>query len=143
MTYEFLEDIAIADVAFRAWGTTLEAIFQSAADAFLAVSVHNPEAIATQQAQTFQLQNDELDMLLFDFIQELIYYKDTEQLLLKPQRLDLDRQGNHYHLTAEMRGEILDPNRHDQGVDVKAVTLHQFELRQTDDGWTATVILDI
>lgn len=82
-------------------------------------------------------------MLLFDFIQELIYYKDTEQLLLKPQRLDLDRQGNRYHLTAEMRGEILDPNRHDQGVDVKAVTLHQFELRQTDDGWTATVILDI
>jgi len=28
-------------------------------------------------------------------------------------------------------------------VDVKAVTLYRFELRQLDSGWEATVILDV
>jgi SHS2 domain-containing protein len=27
MPYEFLEDVATADIAFRAWGETLEPIF--------------------------------------------------------------------------------------------------------------------
>ncbi|MFL9455430.1 archease [Tolypothrix bouteillei VB521301_2] len=28
-------------------------------------------------------------------------------------------------------------------MDVKAVTLHRFQLEKTNDGWTAMVILDI
>lgn len=37
----------------------------------------------------------------------------------------------------------LDPDRHQQRVDVKAVTLHQFHLEKTNGGWIAQVILDI
>jgi len=29
MPYEFLEDVAIADIAFRAWGTNLEELFKA------------------------------------------------------------------------------------------------------------------
>ncbi|PSO67356.1 MAG: hypothetical protein BRC42_16445 [Cyanobacteria bacterium QS_1_48_34] len=42
-----------------------------------------------------------------------------------------------------IQGETLDPNPHQQIVDVKAVTLHHFQLEQTGEVWTATVILDI
>jgi SHS2 domain-containing protein len=41
------------------------------------------------------------------------------------------------------QGETLDRDRHEQRVDVKAVTLHRFQLEKTDDGWIAMVILDI
>jgi hypothetical protein len=37
--------------------------------------------------------------------------------------------------------ETLDRDRHEEWVDVKAVTLHGFQLEKTDDGWTAMVIL--
>jgi SHS2 domain-containing protein len=40
-------------------------------------------------------------------------------------------------------GEVLDPMRHDQVVDVKAVTLHRFQVARSPEGWKAFVILDI
>ena len=46
-------------------------------------------------------------------------------------------------LEATGAGEPLDPARHSQRVDVKAVTLHHFALSQTPRGWEAHVILDI
>jgi len=143
MSYEFLEDIATADIAFRAWGKDLEEVFKSAGDATINVMIDNLEAIALQETRTFTLENDALDMLLFNFLQEFIYYKDSELLLLRAQQVQIEERDGNYHLTAETRGERLDRDRHEERVDVKAVTLHRFQLEKTDDGWTAMVILDI
>jgi SHS2 domain-containing protein len=143
MPYEFLEDIAIADIAFRAWGKDLEALFQAAGDATLNTMIDNLEAIERREQQTFRLKNEALDLLLFNFLQELIYYKDAEQLLLRPQQIQIEEQNSAYHLTAVTQGEVLDPKRHQQRADVKAVTLHRFQLEKTENGWMAMVILDI
>lgn len=143
MSYEFLEDIAIADIAFRAWGQDLEGVFLAAGDAVTNTMIDNLEAIAPQETRTFTLDNDELDLLLFNFLQEFVYYKDCEQLLLRPQQVQIEQKDTVYHLTATAQGERLDPERHQQRVDVKAVTLHRFKLEQTAEGWTALVILDI
>jgi SHS2 domain-containing protein len=82
-------------------------------------------------------------MLLFDFLQELIYYKDSEKLLLRVKEIDIREEDQHHVLNAVVQGEKLDPRRHHQRVDVKAVTLHRFQLEKKEDGWEAVVILDI
>jgi SHS2 domain-containing protein len=143
MPYEFLEEIAIADIAFRAWGENLEALFIAAGDATLNAMIDNLEAIALKETRTFRLENDELDMLLFNFLQEFVYYKDSELLLLRAQEVQIEEKNSEYHLTAVTQGERLDRDRHEERVDVKAITLHRFQLEKTDDGWTAMVILDI
>ena len=143
MPYEFLEDIAIADIAFLATGSDLEAVFIAAGDATVNTMIENLDAIAPLQTRTFSLENDALDMLLFNFLQEFIYYKDSELLLLRPQQVTIAQQDSLFHLNAITAGETLDPEKHHQRVDVKAVTLHRFALEQTDNGWTAMVILDI
>lgn len=143
MPYEFLEDVATADIAFRAWGKNLEELFIAAGDATINVMIDNLEAIALDETRTFTLENDQLDMLLFNFLQEFVYYKDSELLLLRAQQVQIEEKNAEYHLTAVTQGEILDHERHEQRVDVKAVTLHHFQLEKTDDGWTAMVILDI
>jgi SHS2 domain-containing protein len=143
MPYEFLEDIATADIAFRAWGKNLEELFQAAGDATINVMIDNLEAIELKEQRTFRLENDQLDMLLFNFLQELIYYKDREQLLLRSQQIQVEKKNVNHELTAITQGEKLDSKRHQQRVDVKAVTLHRFQLEKTDQGWTAMVILDI
>jgi len=143
MNYEFLEDVAIADIAFRAWGKDLGELFKAAGDATMNTMIDNLEAIEPQSQRNISLENDELDMLLFNFLQEFIYYKDSEQLLLRAQQVEISERDDNHQLTAVFRGETLDPNRHEQRVDVKAVTLHRFQLEKTDDGWTAMVILDI
>jgi SHS2 domain-containing protein len=143
MPYEFLEEVAIADIAFKAWGEDLEETFVTAADAVMNVMVEDLDAIQPREERQFTLENDARDMLLFDFLQEFIYYKDAEQLLLRVERVQITEADNLYVLQATARGERLDPARHRQRVDVKAVTLHQFRLEQTDRGWQAFVILDI
>ncbi|MBD2743891.1 archease [Coleofasciculus sp. FACHB-1120] len=143
MPYEFLEDVATADIAFHAWGKDLEELFIAAGDATLNVMIDNLDAIALTETRTFSLENDELDMLLFNFLQEFIYYKDSELLLLRAQQVEIEEKDGVHQLSAVTTGEKLDRDRHQQRVDVKAVTLHQFQLEKNDDGWTAMVILDI
>lgn len=143
MSYEFLEDIAIADIAFRAWGEDLEELFKTAGDATINTMIDNLDSIEPKQTRTFSLENDALDLLLFNFLQELIYYKDSEQLLLRAQQVQIELKNALYQLSAITQGENLDPNRHHQRVDVKAVTLHRFQLEKVENGWTAMVILDI
>ena len=143
MPYEFLEDVATADIAFHAWGKDLEELFIAAVDATINVMIDNLDAIALKETRTFTLENDELDMLLFNFLQEFVYYKDSELLLLRAQQVQIEEKNGEYHLSAVNQGETLDLERHEQRVDVKAVTLHRFQLEKTDDGWTAMVILDI
>lgn len=143
MPYEFLEDIATADIAFQAWGSDLEELFTSAGDATMNTMIDNLEAIALKETRTFSLENDALDMLLFNFLQEFIYYKDSEQLLLRAQQVQIEEKNGEYHLSAVTQGEKLDASRHEQRVDVKAVTLHRFQLEKTDKGWESMVILDI
>lgn len=143
MPFEYLEDIAIADIAFTAWGKDLTELFQAAGDAVINTMIENIEEIAPQTSRTFNLENEALDMLLFNFLEEFIYYKDSEQLLLRSQQVQIDNKDGNYYLTALAQGETLDPERHHQRVEVKAVTLHRFALEKTEDGWTAMVILDI
>ena len=143
MPYEFLEDVATADIAFRAWGKDLEETFIAAADATMNVMVEELDSIQPRERREFKLENDALDMLLFNFLQELIYYKDAEKLLLRVNQVEIKGKDQHHVLEALALGEKLDPSCHHTRVDVKAVTLHRFHLEKTDQGWEVFVILDI
>ncbi len=143
MPYNFLDDIAIADIAFEAWGETLELMFDSAADATMNVMISDLESIRPQVERGIDVEADTIDMLLFSLLQELIFFKDAERLLLRLGDLRIEHGDGAYSLKATARGEEIDPARHDMIVDVKAVTLHRFRVEQTSRGWEATVILDI
>jgi SHS2 domain-containing protein len=143
MPYEFVDELTVADIAFRARGRDLQETFVSAADAVMNTMVEDLDAIQPRETRTLRLEHEALDMLLFNFLQELIYYKDAEQLLLRIERLDLTDNHQPYSLHAIAVGEPIDLQRHRLRVDVKAVTLHHFSLEKTAQGWEATVILDI
>lgn len=143
MPYEYLEDVATADAAFKAWDENLEGVFVAAGEAVMNVMVDELDSIHPTEKREIKLENDTLDLLLFDFLQEFIYYKDSELLLLRVPKVKIEEKDGNYLLTAQGEGEKLDPNHHDMIVDVKAVTFHRFALEQTDRGWEATVILDV
>jgi SHS2 domain-containing protein len=143
MPYRYLEDVAIADVAFEATGDDLVNVFVAAADATMNVMIGDISSISPRESRSFKLENDDLEMLLLNLLQELIYYKDAEQLLLRITDLRIAKHGRRYVLRATASGERLDVERHEQRADVKAVTLHRFSLHRTADGWKAEVILDV
>ncbi len=143
MPYRFLEEIAIADVAFEATGESLEELFIAAADALLNVMVAQPSTVRAMEQTEFHLENEALDMLLFDFLNELIFLKDARQLLLRVVSAKVVWSGGRYFVDALAEGEPLDPHRHPLVVDVKAVTLHLFQVEMTENGWRAQVVMDI
>jgi SHS2 domain-containing protein len=144
MPYRFIPEEATADVAFEATGRSLEEVFQAAAAATLAVMVDNPEAVGEQERRSINLEAMVLDLLLFDLLQQLVYYKDADRLLLRIVCVEIEQIDNKkWRLTASAAGDRIDPERHHLGADVKAVTLHEFSLEHSDKEWRAHVILDI
>ena len=141
--YRYLEDIAIADAAFEARGATLEEVFTAAADALLNVMMEDLSAIRRGEELVIQLEESDLELLLFNFLNELVFYKDARRLLLRVSTLAINRHDNIFSLQASLYGEEADRTRHALNSDVKAVTLHRFRVEQTGEGWKATVVLDI
>ena len=142
-TYRYLEEIATADVAFEAWGATPEETFLAAADATLNTMVEEIGTVAPRERRVFSLAAGSLDLLLFELLQELVYHKDAEQLLLRVRDLRIEEAGSGYRLHAEAIGETIDPGKHPLLADVKAVTLHRLSVEKTPSGWRAVVVLDV
>ena len=141
MPFKFLEDIAIADVAFEARGKNLEELFESAALATTQVMV-DLKTIGKDVSKPIAIKAKDVDKLLRDFLDEIIFVKDTELLVFSKFDVKI-KENSGYELKANAYGEKLDMKKHKFGVDVKATTMHMFELKKEANGWKARVILDI
>ncbi|HBA90066.1 MAG TPA: protein archease [Geobacter sp.] len=143
MPFEYRGDIAHADVAFNAWAGTLEELFREAARATMQVMVENLAAVRPTQTVDLKLEQENLEMLLFDFLNELIFYKDARRLILLPDHLAISESDGGYMVEGTLRGEEIDVARHEMNTDVKAVTMLRYSLEQVPQGWRATVVLDV
>lgn len=143
MPYCFREDIATADVAFEATADCRAGLFTASAAALLATLVTDPAAVARERELDLALEEQEFDLLLFAFLQELVFLKDARRLLLHADEVVIDEDGGRFRLRASLRGEEIDRGRHPLGVDVKAVTLHRFRAGCEGGQWRATVVLDV
>jgi SHS2 domain-containing protein len=139
--FRFLEKIAIADIAFEAYGRTVEELFESSALALFEAMV-KLETVEAKETVKIELESDKIEDLLFDWLSELVYLKDAKALLFCQFQLKIDDKRK-YNLQAQVRGEKINPSKHHLKVDVKAVTYHMLEVKQENNQWTAQVILDI
>ncbi len=143
MPFRYRDDVATADVAFEAWGTTVEEVFIAACDATMNVMVEDLATIGRTQEFVIEEAHDHLDLLLFNLLNELLFFKDARRLLLRVESVSIKKTNVGFRLKGSVYGELLDPQKHPLLVDVKAVTLYRFSLRKADAGWEAFVVLDI
>lgn len=140
-SYQYLDDVAISDLAFEARGDSPKEMFEAAANALTEAMV-DIKQVQPRVEKTIRLTHEAMDQLLFDWLAELIYLKDAEGLLFSQFQVDLTAQSA-WRLVGNVRGEPIDPKRHSLHLDVKAVTYHLFEVMQKDGRWVARVVLDI
>ena len=143
MPYRFLEDIATADVAFEATAESREELFVESAAALLRTMVEDPTTVCRDRELTIELEENEFDVLLFAFLQEMVFLKDARQLLLHADKVLIGEDDGTFRLRAVVRGEEIDRKRHPLIVDVKAVTLHRFRAGLAGNIWQAVVVLDV
>ena len=139
--YIFLDDIATADVAIESRGDTLEELFTASAMATFEV-MSDTSSIQPEIKKNLHLEHSEIDGLLFDWLAEIIYLKDSEFMLFGKYDLKITKDTN-YQLDAEILGEEINQSKHDLRCDVKAITFHLLEVYEKDGKWISRFILDI
>jgi SHS2 domain-containing protein len=139
--YHFVEEIALADCAIDVEGADLADLFETAALALAEVMV-DPATVPTTARRTIALDAAALDLLLYDWLSELIFRKDRDAEVYTRTRVDISGSGP-FRLAAEVEGGILDPAHAELRSDPKAVTFHQFTLERSDGGWRARIVIDI
>jgi SHS2 domain-containing protein len=139
--YCFLEDMAVADCAIDLEGRDLADLFETAAAALAEVMV-DPRTVPLRLSRAIALEAAQPDLLLYDWLSELIYRKDRDREVFPAARVEIT-DGRPCGLRAEVRGDVLDPDRMALRADPKAVTFHQFVLAPADGAWRARVVIDI
>jgi SHS2 domain-containing protein len=139
--FEFV-DAVTSDLAFVARGATTGETFAAAAQALLAATVEDPARVEEREVRRIELVEPDLELLLLRFLNELVYVRDAELLLLRPRTVQVWLESE-ARLEAELAGEQIDPSRHRLAADVKAATAHDLSVAKTPRGWEARVTLDV
>jgi len=120
--YTFIDHTA--DIGVKASANTLEEAFSYAAQAMFDIITDN-SLIEAQQSITLDIKSSDLEQLLVDFLDELLYLFSAENLVFC--KFDLHIKEN--HLTGTAQGEPYDTSKHNIGVEIKAVTYHMLEVK--------------
>lgn len=139
--YEVLEAMAVADCALDVEGESLDDLFETAARAVAELMV-DPATVSPSAEREVALTASSLDLLLYDWLSELIFLKDSEQMVF-PETTVRVSGPSPARLGARLRGAVIDPARMTLRADPKAVTFHQFALAPHDGGWRARLVIDI
>lgn len=135
--YETFEHTA--DIGLRVRAVELSDLFADAARGLFSIVVENLDDVRPLQHVDFEIPGREKDLLLFDWLNELLYRFETDRLLFCEFHPTISDTG----LTARALGEVADERRHRLSHEVKAITYHQLAVEHTPAGWAAQVILDI
>ena len=128
-----------ADVGIRVFAPTLPELFRQAALGMYSLMV-DIETVRPTDHVDIELAGDELDLLLVDFLNELLYHTDAEGMLFCDCDVTLASAG----LQARCHGERYDPRRHTIEEGIKAATYHMLAItEQAAVGYEATIIFDV
>jgi SHS2 domain-containing protein len=141
-TFRFLEEIALADIAFEAEGESVEEVCRGATQALLE-SMANPATVSGGWERVIERNDADPSILLLDWLSEVVYWKDTAGVVFREAPLTLTREGDVWLLRAHLIGAPVDQQAQELHADVKGVTRHLYELKQTGSCWKVRVVLDV
>ena len=141
-TFRFLEEVALADIAFEAEGESLEEVFRGATQALLE-SMANPATVSGGWERVIERSDADPSMLLFDWLSEVVYWKDAAGVVFREAPLTLTREGDVWLLRAHLIGAPVEQQAQELHADVKGVTKHLYELKQAGSCWKVRVVLDV
>jgi SHS2 domain-containing protein len=113
-----------ADTGLKAYGGTLAEAFANAAYGMFSI-IAGLDDVEERVSRRVEVDGDDAESLLFEWLNSLLYYFDVETLLFKRfDMMDFDEK----HLAAECYGEPYDASRHSLKTWVKSATYHQLEV---------------
>jgi len=141
--FHFLDDVATADLAFDAVGDSLQDLFQGATNALIE-TLADPQTVRSSWQQTIVRADEDPAALLFDWLSDLVYWKDAAGVVFSKAHVALThRPDGAWSLKGLLSGEPVNGSTQMLRADVKGVTKHLYRLGQERGRWTVRVVLDV
>jgi SHS2 domain-containing protein len=128
-----------ADVGIIAYGLDTKELFSNAALALFSL-ITELESIENKFHLDLEVSSKDIDSLLIEWLNELIYLFDVKHILFN--HFDIKRL-THEGLQATCYGENFSAMKHKIKTGVKAATYHMLTIDRSDDGFKTQVILDV
>lgn len=139
--FRFLEHTA--DMYIESWGNSLEEAFENAAIGlgFMIVVSDNVEP---KVEKTIEVEAEDEKALLFDFLSQFLIFQDAESLIFHKVKVEkIEKRNSKLHLVAKAWGEKFNPEKHEEGTHVKAITYHYMEIKREKNKYLIKVLVDI
>jgi len=167
--YEVFDHTADLGILFE--GRDLADLFESAAFAVFDLMTELP-AVEERRTHRFEVTGGDREDLLVNFLRELLYLFNGRGMLVRRCAVRIDVAGARatpsppapaaakgeargtvsagsapdlglWRLEAEAAGEPFAPERHRMKTEIKAVTYHGLEIRETPAGWRGRIVCDV
>ncbi len=131
------------DIGIEVAAATLPQLFERAAAGMFRV-LTDPDTIQSSAPETITVDGRDHEALMVRWLSELNYRHTVDHVLYGAFAVEaIDETEAGRSLTATVRGEPLDPDRHPVYTEIKAITFHGLDVHRTDDGWAVQVIFDM
>lgn len=142
LKYRFTGNRSSTRVSFQAFGKNHNEIFSNSATALMDCMV-DLSTVNSKFSKTIKLQSKNINLLLASFLNELCYYKGSENMLLNKfdVKVEEDKKSKVYRVTVKIIGEPVNQKQHLLRCDVK--TAHLTKIEKKGKTYEAKVILGI
>jgi SHS2 domain-containing protein len=122
--FEYFE--ATADIGLKAYGNDIDEAFENAGLAIFNI-ISDTSGISPSREIEFEITSEDEVALLYDYLEELLFYHETEFMLFSRFQVKID---DDFHLTAKIIGEDIDWDRHERKTEIKAITFHKMDVKR-------------
>lgn len=138
--FEILEHTA--DIGIAAYGKNKREVFISAAKGMFEIIAGENKNLKENFYDKIKLEADNLEGLLFAWLNELLYIGETKLVILN--KFEIKDLSNN-KIEAEVKGIKISPPSIKIEKEIKAVTYHRLEIKKDEESglWRAQVIFDI
>ena len=138
--FEILEHTA--DIGIKAYGKTKREVFINSAKGMFEIIAGENKNPKENFYDKIKLEADNLEGLLFAWLNELLYIGETRLVILNKFRI---KELSDFQIKAEVGGTKINPPSVKIEKEIKAVTYHRLEIKKDEESrlWSAQVIFDI
>jgi SHS2 domain-containing protein len=123
-----------ADWELQVWAPDLPALLTTAAQGMYTLS-HTTLAAGPQLSRGFEIPFVDPESLLVDFLSELLFFGEDEQIAFESYQLEF--------AGSSLKVQALGAPIWEQAKEIKAVTYHGLQVRETESGLEVNIVFDV
>ena len=142
MTTRFRYLDHVTDAIIEAYGSSLDEAFENSAMGLVNTMI-DLEQITPDQEYEIVAKGYDVKSLLYDWLEKVMLGLLIDNMALSDFKVKISENNGNYFLKGIAKGEVLDLKKHHYKMEIKAVTYHEMEIKQTEDLITTRFLLNL